>query len=268
MAIDYVIDWPCVPKEALSTPGILARLKARERAGAIIQLYRDHGDERTPAEMGFEMARRLPNGEEEVRIVIVQELIDEATELEPFTEHCIGCPANRAGQAFGCFGAINYPISQAAEFWLLKRLPAPEEPLPFLLLREVLSESPQLGQQAAQMRGAAGIIFESSDTFARRVEDFQVTTNHIFELLFLVSAILPTYSALLMLFFGIIQRDMDADVLKSLTPAPADWQTRFPFQLTLDEQDEQDDGSIIALKNFFAALYLAYGLDVPLSLDV
>lgn len=265
MGIDYVIDLGCVPKATLSTEGILARIKARDRAAAIIQLYRDNGDERLPAEMGFEMARRTPDGEEEVHVVIVQELLDEAAQLEPLAVHCAGCPANRTGEPFGCFGNINYPISRAGEVWLLKRLPVPDEPLPFLLLRQVLADSPGLGEQVAPTRNTPGVIFESSDVFARRVEDFGITTDQIFDMLFLVGAIQPTYAAMLMLFFGVIPRDMDADVLKRLTPAPPDWAERFPFMLTADENDDE---TIAALKNFFAAVYLAYGLDVTLSLDV
>ncbi len=265
MGIDYVIDLQCVPKATLSTEGILARIKARERAGAIIQLYRDNGDERPPSEMGFEMARRTPDGEEEVRVVIVQELLDEAAQLDPLAGHCIGCPANRTGEPFGCFGNIPYPISRAGEVWLLKRLPVPDEPLPFLLLRQVLSDSPGLGDSVAGTRATPGVIFETNDIFAKRVEGLQITTNHVFDMLFLVGAIQPTYAAMLMLFFSVIPRDMEADVLKNLTPAPPDFADRFPFQLV---PEDADDDTTLALKNYFAALYLAYGLDVSLSLDV
>ncbi len=265
MSIDYVIDWHCAPKRDLSTPGILDRLKAGGRAETIIKLYRDNGDMRPPTEMGFEMARRTPDGDEEVRVIIVQEMLDQAAELRPHEVHCTGCPANRAGRPFGCFGAINYPIAQAAEVWLLRRLPTLADVLPFLLLKQTLSDSPGLGDQVRSMRATPGIIFESGDAFARNLNEFAVTTDQIFDMLFLIGAILPTYGALLMLFFGVIPRDMDADVLQNLTPAPRDWATRFPFQLT---EDDADDSTTQTLKEFFAALYLAYGLNVSLSLDV
>src|SRR5437899_945521 len=110
LGIDYVIDYDCVPKQTLSTEGILARLKARDRAAAIMQLYRDHGDDRQPAEMGFELARRLPDGSEETQVVVVQVMLDEAAQLDPLADYCATCPANRALKPFGCFGYINYPI--------------------------------------------------------------------------------------------------------------------------------------------------------------
>ena len=53
MALDYVIDYDCAPKRALGTAGILERLKARERATAIIRLYRRSGDRPLPARDGL-----------------------------------------------------------------------------------------------------------------------------------------------------------------------------------------------------------------------
>ncbi|MHB8626851.1 MAG: hypothetical protein ACYDBJ_19375 [Aggregatilineales bacterium] len=264
MSIDYVIDWDCEPKAALTTPGILARLKARDRAEAIIQLYRERGDRRPPAEMGFELARRTPDGNEETQVVIVQDLLDQATPLDPLAAHCAACPANAAGRAFGCFGAINYPLTRAAEWWLLQHLPTVDEPLPYLLLGQALQDSPGLGERAAPSRATPGVIFQTGEVFARRLGEFSVTTNQTFELLFLVDSILPTYAAMLMLFFGVIRRDLEADEMQTLTPAPADWETHFPFQLS---PDPTDDETIAALKQFFAALRIAYGLDVSLSLD-
>src|SRR5258708_35928406 len=131
MGVDYVIALDCVPKQTLSPQIILERLKARDRAATIVKLYRDHGDQRSPSEMGFEMVRRTPNGDEETQVVIVQDLLDEASSLNAPAHHCVNCPANRLQQPFGCYGSLNYPISRAAELWLLKQLPSPDEPLPF-----------------------------------------------------------------------------------------------------------------------------------------
>src|SRR5688572_641387 len=122
MAIDYVIDYPCVPKETLSTGGILERLKARERAGAVIKLFREAGDQRPPSEMGFEFTRTTLQGEEENRVIVVQEMLDLAAELDPLAHYCADCPANIMGVPYGCVGAIEYPISVAAERWLLDQL--------------------------------------------------------------------------------------------------------------------------------------------------
>ena len=140
MAIDYIIDYDCIPKQTLGTDGILERLKSQERAGTIIQLYRQNGDQRPPKEMGFEMVRTAADGSEETQIIIVQHLLDFAEELNPLAHHCDGCPANRTGGPFGCMGKISYPLSPFGEAWLLNQLPEPTEPLVWLLLRQGIQE--------------------------------------------------------------------------------------------------------------------------------
>ncbi len=264
MGIDYVIDWECEPKHALSTAGILARLKARDRSAAIIRLYRDNGDQRAPKDMGFELVRRLPDGSEETQMVIVQTLIDEAAQLDPLAVRCEGCPANRAGRAFGCFGSVNYPISRTGELWLLKQLPGNDEPLAFLLLRQMLMEQRDIGQQAAKFRAESRAIFETKETFGKRIEGVVASTDQIFELLFLSQAITPTYGAALLIFFGAIPRDLEAETLQTLTPAPADYAGRFPFRL---KAEPEDDETIDGLKKFLESVYRAWGLNVSLSLD-
>jgi hypothetical protein len=138
MAIDYVIDLNCIPKEELTTDGIIERLKEEERANTIIALFRQNGDQRPPSEMGFEFTRSTPEGEEERRVIVVQDLLDRAAELQPLAHHCAGCgcPANRAGRPFGCIGFIQYPVTSESETWMLDRLPVPDEPLVWLLLKQ------------------------------------------------------------------------------------------------------------------------------------
>jgi hypothetical protein len=264
LSIDYVIDYVCEPKRQLSTMGILARLKARERATRVIRLFRDNGDMRPPSEMGFEMARNTPQGEEEVQVVNVQTMLDESAQLDPLTHHCAGCPANHTGQPFGCYGVVNYPINKAGELWLLKQLPIAEEPLIFLLLRNVVSENRELAEQAASIRATTSTIFETDETFGRVVEGITATTNHLFGLLFLLDSISPTYGTMLLLFFGGIRRDLEADELQTLHPAPPNVRERFPFRLTADAAD---DDTTAALKEFLHAVYIAWTLNVTVSLD-
>src|SRR5260221_7379594 len=177
MAIDYVIDLPCIPKETLTTPGIMMRLRGRQPANAIQKLYRDHGDTRAPSEMGFDMVRRLPDGTEETQVIVVQDMLNEVADLEPLAHHCTGCPANRTQQPFGCFGYINYPISRAAELWLLKQLPSPDEPLIFLLLSRTMRDFAFKNEQIAAMRDRPGVFFQTAERFAKNLEDAQISTD-------------------------------------------------------------------------------------------
>ena len=158
MAIDYVIDYTCVPKQTLTTEGIVERLKARERAGAVIKLFRENGDQRPPSEMGFEFTRTTVEGEEETRVIVVQVMLDLAAQLDPLEQHCAGCPANVSGRPFGCVGAIQYPITAAAERWLLDQLPDIEEPLTWLLLRQGVQDLGYDGEAVRPLRATARVL--------------------------------------------------------------------------------------------------------------
>lgn len=266
MAIDYVIDYGCAPKDMLTTGGILARLKGRAQAQEVIQLYRNAGDERPVSEMGFEFTRNTPDGEEETRTIRLSELLDAAAQLDDVAHYCQGCPANMTGQPFGCFGKVNYPISDHAERWLLLQMPLPADaPLVWSLLGEHLRELNQHNATVQQIR-ESGTYFESTRNPRRKLGEIAVGGNNVFYLLFMQGHIPPSRAAILLLFFNAMPRNLDAPDILKLTPPPADADTRYPFQIMPDK--DIDDRSITELKAFFRALYTAWRQNVMLQLDV
>ncbi len=264
MAIDYVIDYMCVPKQRLGSDGILERLKARERAGAVIKLFRENNDPRPPSEMGFEFTRTTPAGEEETRVIVVQDMLDQAAELDPLAHYCAGCPANVQGVPFGCVGAIQYPISAAAERWLLDQLPGIEEPLPWLLLRQGVQELGYDGEAVKPLR-ADDTYFEEQRVAGRDLVEFIFTANQVFEMLFLLGAIQSSHAGMLLLFFNAIPRSVEAAQIVQIMNRSADIARDYPFAMTIHEDD---DRTIAELKLFFTALYHAWSLGVALLLDV
>ena len=267
MAIDYVIDYTCVPKAALGTDGILDRLKARDRAAAVIQLYRENGDQRPPSEMGFELSRTTLEGVEETQVIIVQDMLDRAAELDPLASYCAGCPANVRGVPFGCVGFIQYPISARAERWLLDRLPGIDEPLIWMLLRQGIQELNYTGESVAPLR-ADSTYFEERRVAGRDLTEFVYTANQAFEMLFLLGNIAPAHAGILLLLFGAIPRGVDAGQIVLIMNRQLTGEAiarDYPFQL---QPSEADDHTIADLKAFFYALYRAWSLDLPLLLDV
>jgi hypothetical protein len=265
MAIDYTIDYACIPKQGLTGEGILARLKGRARAQAVIDLFRRSGDNRPPGEIGFELTRSTPEGAEETRVVMVQDLLDHAEELSPLEHYCEGCPANSTAVPFGCISQIEYPISGRAEIWLLNQLPSPDEPLPWLLLRQGLEEMKRDGSSISVMRGEGQPYFQERGVLARGLGEYMVNSNQVFEMLFLSGTLKPSYAAMLLLLFGAIQRDGDASEIMNLSKSPEDAFERYAFLL---QPVSTDDNTIRQFKRFFHALYLAWGLNVALLLDV
>jgi hypothetical protein len=265
MAIDHIINYDCVPKRTLSTQGILERIKGEERANTIIALFRRNGDDRPPSQMGFEFTRRTPSGDEETMVVVVQDLLDAAQDLVPVEHHCQGCPANRTKRRFGCMDFINYPISATAEKWLIERLPVPDEPLIWLLLRQGVKEFKYDGESIRPMREAYGIYFENPMALTRKLGEFSIDSNQLFEMIFTVGNVNPNHGALLLLFLHAIPRDIEADDIMSIAPATPQKIAKLPF---LFKPEKGDDNSIADLKGFLHALYIAWTLNVKLVLDV
>ena len=264
MAIDHVIDYDCEPKRVLTTQGIIDRLKGEERARAIIKLFRANGDQRPPSEMGFEFTRSTPEGVEENRVIVVQDLLDAAEELRPLEHHCLGCPANRAGRPFGCIGHIEYPITGYAEAWLLDQMPVPDDTLVWLLLKQGVEEFKYDGARIEPLRNASNAYFEDELPASRILGEFTIDANQVFEMMFAVGAINPNHAAILLLFANAVPRDVEAETVMRLTPAPADVEQRYPFIL---RASKDDDDSILQLKAFFQALYLGWKLHVPVLVD-
>lgn len=265
MAIDYIIDYACYPKQELTVEGLLDRIKGRARAEAVIDLFRRNGDDRPVNEIGFEMARSTPDGTEETRVVMVKALLDKAAELAPYETYCAGCPANNTGSPFGCIGQIEYPISGVAEIWLLNQLPTPDDTLIWLLLRQAVEEFKNDGSSVNPLRAAGTTYFKEQGVLVRGLGEFNINTNQVFELLFTLGHIRPSFASVLLLLFNVIQRDLDADEIMRLSRSPEDAFEQYPFLLA---PEEDDDTSLTQLKEFFRALYLAWGLNTRLLLDV
>jgi hypothetical protein len=262
---DYVIQYGCVPKEVFTTPGLLSRVKSGERAIAVRRFYHEAGEDRPPEEMGFEMVYRSADGAYEKKLLRLDEMLAERAELNDYEGHCVGCPANAMRQPFGCIGTVNYPISAKAEFWMLQQLPAPEQPVPYLLLMQG-REFGNTGQRAEGLRDQSpGVFFESEFPLMRRYDESDVSGEQLFELMFLSGHIPTKRAAMILLFMAAISQDIPPDELMALTPPTPEITQRYPFLL---EPAEDDDNSIRDLKQFFHALYVAMMLDREVLLDV
>lgn len=268
MAIDYVVNLDCVPKQTLGTDGIMERIKGQARAESVIRLFREHGDDRLPSEMGFEFSRSQPDGSEETRVIIVQDMLDQAAELDPLARYCEGCPANALNRPFGCMGQIQYPISAAAEAWLLDQLPGTDEPLVWLLLRQGVQEMGYDGEMVKPLR-ANPTYFEERRLRGRDMVEFVFSADQAFEMLFMLGHIQPSHAGMVLLFFGAIPREnVEAnhivDIINHNLTAD-DIARLFPFQM---KPSPDDDATISDLKQFFYAVYCAWTLNVALLLDV
>ena len=272
MAIDYMIEFDCAPKRALSAAGILERLKERQRAQEVIEWFRAAGDDRPPARMGFEFSQSTPDDSGDKQLIVVQDLLDHAAELDEHAEHCRDCPANRRGRPYGCAGFIQYPITAQAETWLLERLPVPDEPLVWLLLRQGIRSLGYDGSSVKALRdGAAGhaadgpTYFELPDAPQRRLGELRVTSDQLLEMIFGVGErIIPNHAGILLLFVHAIERDLEAADIQDISSSAAATRERHNFEMSEAAESDQCVREFVA---FFHALYTAWQLDAPLFVD-
>ena len=267
MAIDSVIEWDCPPKRALSAAGIAQRIKERGQAESVIASHRDSGDQRPIAEMHFEYSRSAPNDPGAVQLIAVQDALDYAGDLDQHAHHCATCPANRGADAYGCVGFTRYPISAAAENWLLDRLPVPDEPLVWLLLKQGIQT---LGYDGATMRALrqsdeSRTYFELAEAPRRRLGELRVSGDQALEMILGVGErIIPNHAGILLLFFGAIDRDLEARQIQDISSNAPGIRQNAPFALELPTDADSCAREFAAL---FHALYTAWRLDVPLYID-
>ena len=272
MAIDFIIEYDCAPKQALGADGILERLKERERATEVIEWFRAAGDDRPPSQMGFEFSQSTPGDAGGKQLIVVQDLLDHAANLDEHAYHCKDCPANRSGRAFGCIGFIQYPISASAETWLLERLPVPDEPLAWLLLRQGIQKLGYDGSSIKALRDADSgdehgerAYFELPNAPQRRLGELRVSADQALEMIFGVGErIIPNHAGILLLFFKAIDRDLEAEQIKDISSQAAINRVEASF----DMQDGAGyDACIRDFIAFFHALYIAWNLELPLYVD-
>lgn len=272
MAIDCVIEYDCEPKRQLSRAGILERIKEKQRADEVIQWFRDAGDQRPPAQMGFEFSYSTPEHSGEKQLIVVQDLLDHAAELDGYAHHCHGCPANRTGEAFGCVGFVSYPIAAQTESWLLDRLPVPDEPLTWLLLRQGIRRFGYDGASVKILRdldhsreASERTYFELPVAPQRRLGELHIDSDQVFEMIFGVGDhIVPNHAGVLLLFFGAVKRDLEAAEIQDISSFDQAIRDRTDFELNADILDSAGLSELIA---FFHALYLAWKLNVNLFVD-
>lgn len=257
MGIDHVVDLDCAAKRALGTQGIVDLVKARARADAVIEISRKNGDTRPPEQITFTIAVMTPGGvrEQEAR---VSELLAQTRGLDPHRAACASCPA-AAGNAFGCYRTVNYPIPAHVERWLLERLPARAGSTAGQFLRRALADFGWDGAHAAGMRRSGDRFFQARAPEVRRFEDgFAVSADQVHHMLFNVGHPNPTHCTMLALFFGVLPHELDPGALRGAARAQALAQAALPAQA---------DGPIESMAQYLRACVTAARLDVSVLVD-
>lgn len=263
MGVDYAVDLPCAPRTTFGTQAIVGMLKARKRADAVERMLRERGDDRPAHQLTFETVVNRPEGP--VReTVTVQSLRDRASLLDTQSRHCEHCVARVHPEAYGCVGYVTYPLSVNAEKWLMARLPMDLDTTGGKMLRKAFNDFGWDGHYAEGLRTRGQTFFAGSAPQFRYWDDFSLSSDQIFDVLFGLGSLEPAHSQMLALFFGVIPHDISPFKLSKLTQDPASLADLANKRMAPVFGEHEQNAS---LRSFLRAVGIAAALNRRLLID-
>ncbi|MBY0456730.1 MAG: hypothetical protein K2V38_05300 [Gemmataceae bacterium] len=265
MSIEYVLDFGCPVKEALTQERLVALVKTRGQAQGLLEMLRERGDTRPAHEIKVSRRRHTPRGDADSEEQSVQDMIDGTAELNLHEPTCEGCAANACRRPFGCYGSVNYPIRVTTERWLLERLPDNLGSPVGHLLRRACRDFGYDGGPFRKMRGDP-MFFEQDEPLACSwpLEDggaWPITANIVLQMLFGVGHLEPAHCVMTLWFLGALPHTADPSELggfaglKQLLS-----ETEIPFA--------SDDPQVNQVIRFCGAMRAAALLDATLLIDM
>ena len=261
MAIDYLLGVRCEPQQRLGVERLVVMNRTRILARSALAHMRDDGDQRAPKDIEIQLTTRTAGGDS-ARGVTLQDLLDESGGLDIVAEYCNQCPAE-LGREFACHRRIRYPIPERVEQWLMARLPENLGCTAGALLVRGLGEFGWDGAPTAKLRAAGDTYFESRVAYGVRWEGpngtIEISSDQLFQMMFLVGHLAPTHCLMLALFCGVIPHDTSLHDLKD-----GAGRTR---ALAAAYVAPEADPEIEQVAAFLRALAIAARLEIPILID-
>lgn len=216
MAIDYVLAAGCDPQRTLGVERLVALHRTRILARSAIAHMKEDGEDRDPSEVEVQLTMRKPEGDS-ARGVTLQDLLDESRPLDAVTPGCATCPASLPRE-LACHRRIRYPIPEHVEEWLMGRFPKNLQCTAGVLLARGIEEFKWDGEPTRRLRAAGTTYFESRAPYGVRWEGetgvLEISSDQVFQMMFMVGHISPTHGMMLALFTGVIPHDVSLFDLK------------------------------------------------------
>jgi hypothetical protein len=263
MGIDYGVELSCPVKERFGRQTMLRLLKGRDHAKAVIQAYRDHGDERPSADITFGRTVLTPDtttvDATAIEDVSAQMLLDQAAVLDPYESLCSHCHANVGRVPFGCLQTIAYPIAAVAETWLLDRLPSDLGSPAGKMLKAAISDLPYKGRSIQEMRAVTGTYFDrsapASRVWGRGPLRYRITADQLLEMMIGLGELEASHCFMLTVFLGIVPSDVPPAVWRKQATL---YQTLSRASLLMDLSEPRIDAWAVFLRALATASI--YGL--------
>jgi hypothetical protein len=279
VAADYFVHLACAPKLALGSGDaqrgtwvLLEMLKAGRHAAALQQHAKQQGQ--SPAGLSVTVGSAGPGASGVEKSFTYEELVSQNSRLETHASACVGCPAS-FGHPFGCYSIVPYPISRAAEEWLMN-LVQPTSMVGGFLCSNAMKDLAYTGEPIQKMRTAG--LLESSTPVTKVVEGSwlskkNINSNQILQgMLAIGEPIDPSHCMSVLLWLGLLKLDgkslfggSDAPLVGTILDlkTPEERRLRTAFEVGAP----RDDHSTASLQSLLKAFYLAFVLGVPILME-
>jgi hypothetical protein len=261
MAIDYLLGVKCEPHRQLGVERLVTLNRTRILARSALAHMREDGDARAPSEIEIQLTMRTTNGDS-ARGVTLQDLLEESRPLDEYAAYCERCQAELP-RAYACHRRIRYPIPERVEAWLMARLPTSLQCTAGALLVRGLGEFGWDGAPTAKLRASGTTFFESRVPYGVRWEGetgvVEISSDQLFQMMFLVGNLAPTHCLMLALFTGVIAHDISLHDLKD-----NEGRAR---ALAAAHVPSEADPDIEQFAAFLRSLAIAARMEIPILVD-
>lgn len=268
MPIRYFIDLNCTPRESIGSDELVALLARWERAELVRGQFVEKYGEMEEEKMRFREKVVSDDGSPEKRERSVAGLRAECGKLWEYDQHCRGCPASVTETPYGCTAAVSFPISAAAEQWLVDTL-APAGSKALELFFDNASRL-NFGSAPALEKWRSAGIFERDEPAKADRGGLLVSSDQVLHELFFLGDLQPPHILGVLLHLSALRttddREGDAlvDMIQGVSEAgSAEEAPMIDFALM---PEEGEDNGIRELKHFLFAAFRAFSLEVPLAI--
>jgi hypothetical protein len=289
MALDYIIDVDCEVKRQLTKEGMVSMIKQRDRAEALIDVLKREGKSSEEAlRHTFKLQLMTPNGVEETEQA-VSNLLESTRHLETLQAQCLGCAlrvdgmyealfrvSDKRDRPCCCYHSINYPISGKAESWLAEKAKnAYVKGGANAMVIDYILDKKVTGREFRALRSARNNRFLElkkpldvalgNGMFRKKA----VNTDQILSVLFGYPVIGRAHMVMLLCLVDALKVDVEKPDGKfgriAVSVKGKDGRSDYwSFDM---EDDDNDDRSILQLKDFFRSMFLACVLGYNITID-
>lgn len=270
MPLYYYIALDCEPRRQLGAEELVGLVQDDVLARRLADEFRKaKGDDYPDSEMIFTRRHIAADGAQESRDLSVADLKRGTEQLRALAPHCRECPAALGGADYGCVQSISFPITQAAEQWLLARIGPATTDCGRLFRASVVQMGYGRCEMLEEWRDVG--FLESPEPLTRTEpgDPVLLSSDQILHAMLMSGDLSPVQALSLLLFTQALALtdggDTDAvlELIQAIQSGQAEGAT--PELVFLPMPGPEDEPSLFELKTFLYAAFRAFSLGCALA---